>query len=129
MSFTLPELPYAKDALEPHIDARTMEIHHDKHHAGYTAKLNAAIEGTDLAGKSIGEILAGVSGHSTGVRNNGGGFYNHSLFWEVMSPNGEANLPEIWPTRSMRNSVHSMLLKKLFQVLQLLSLDQDGPGS
>lgn len=88
MSFTLPNLPYAKDALEPHIDARTMEIHHDKHHAGYTAKLNAAIEGTDLAGKSIGEILAGVSGHSTGVRNNGGGFYNHSLFWEVMSPDG-----------------------------------------
>ncbi len=88
MAFSLPELPYAKDALEPHIDARTMEIHHGKHHAGYTSKLNAAIEGTDLEGKSIIDILAGVSGHGAGVRNNGGGFYNHSLFWEIMSPAG-----------------------------------------
>lgn len=88
MAFTLPDLPYAKDALAPHIDARTMEIHHDKHHAGYTSKLNAAIEGTPLANKSIEEILAGVSGHSSGVRNNGGGFYNHSLFWTIMSPDG-----------------------------------------
>lgn len=88
MAFTLPSLPYAHDALEPHIDARTMEIHHGKHHNGYTTKLNAAIEGTDLEGQSIEAILAGVSGHSTGVRNNGGGFYNHSLFWQVMSPNG-----------------------------------------
>ncbi len=90
MAFTLPDLPYAYDALEPHIDARTMEIHHGKHHAGYTSKLNAAIEGTDLADKSIEDILANVSKHSTGVRNNGGGFYNHRLFWEVMSPNGSA---------------------------------------
>ena len=90
MAFQLPDLPYAFDALEPHIDARTMEIHHDKHHAGYTKKLNAAIEGTDLEGKSIEDILADVSKHSTAVRNNGGGFYNHSLFWEVMSPNGSA---------------------------------------
>ena len=88
MAFQLPALPYAKDALEPHIDARTMEIHHGKHHAGYTNKLNAAIEGTDLEGKSIEDILANVSAHSTGVRNNGGGFYNHSLFWAVMSPDG-----------------------------------------
>ncbi|MCL4109263.1 UNVERIFIED_CONTAM: hypothetical protein GTU68_063031 [Idotea baltica] len=88
MAFTLPELPYAKDALEPHIDARTMEIHHDKHHAGYTSKLNAAIEGSALAGKSIEEILAEVSGLGAGVRNNGGGFYNHSLFWTILSPNG-----------------------------------------
>ena len=87
MSFKLPELPYAYDALEPHIDARTMEIHHSKHHAGYTSKLNAAIEGTDLAGKNIEEILANVDGNAA-VRNNGGGFYNHSLFWSVMSPNG-----------------------------------------
>jgi Fe-Mn family superoxide dismutase len=87
MSFKLPELPYAYDALEPHIDARTMEIHHSKHHAGYTNKLNAAIEGTDLASKSIEEILANVDGNAA-VRNNGGGFYNHSLFWSVMSPNG-----------------------------------------
>jgi len=87
MAFELPSLPYAHDALEPHIDARTMEIHHGKHHAGYTAKLNAAVEGTELEGKSIEEIL--TSGTlSVGIRNNGGGFYNHRLFWEVMSPNG-----------------------------------------
>lgn len=88
MAFELPALPYAYDALEPHIDARTMEIHHGKHHAGYTAKLNAAIKGTDLDGKAIEDILANVSAHGAGVRNNGGGFYNHSLFWSVMSPNG-----------------------------------------
>jgi superoxide dismutase, Fe-Mn family len=88
MAFNLPDLPYAFDALEPHIDAQTMQIHHDKHHAGYTKKLNAAIEGTGLEGKDIEGILAEVSKHSTGVRNNGGGYYNHNLFWEVMSPNG-----------------------------------------
>lgn len=91
MSFELPKLPYDYDALEPHIDARTMEIHHSKHHNGYTTKLNAAIEGTDLANRSIEDILKNVSKHSTGVRNNGGGFYNHSLFWKVMSPNGGGN--------------------------------------
>ncbi len=88
MAFTLPELPYAYDALEPHIDARTMEIHHSKHHAGYTNNLNAAIEGTDLENKSIEEILANVSNYSPAVRNNGGGYYNHDLFWKVMSPDG-----------------------------------------
>lgn len=88
MAFQLPALPYATDALEPNIDTRTMEIHHGKHHAGYTSKLNAAIEGTDLEGQSIEAILANVSAHSTAVRNNGGGFYNHSLFWSIMSPNG-----------------------------------------
>ncbi len=88
MAFKLPDLPYAYDALEPHIDARTMEIHHGKHHAGYTSKLNAAIEGTELEGKTIEQILAGAKDGSAGVRNNGGGFYNHSLFWKVMSPNG-----------------------------------------
>jgi Fe-Mn family superoxide dismutase len=86
MSFELPQLPYAYDALEPNIDARTMEIHHSKHHAGYTAKLNAAIEGSDLAHKSIEDILGGEL--SPAVRNNGGGYYNHCLFWTVMSPNG-----------------------------------------
>ena len=86
MSFELPQLSYAYDALEPHIDARTMEIHHGKHHAGYTAKLNAAIEGTDLDGQSIESILGGEL--SASVRNNGGGYYNHCLFWSVMSPNG-----------------------------------------
>lgn len=86
MAFQLPELGYAYDALEPNIDARTMEIHHGKHHAGYTAKLNAAIEGTDLDGQSIESILGGEL--SAAVRNNGGGYYNHCLFWSVMSPNG-----------------------------------------
>jgi len=88
MAFKLPDLPYAFDALEPHIDARTMEIHHGKHHAGYTKKLNAAIEGTELEGMKIEDILANVSKYSTAVRNNGGGYYNHSLFWKVMSPDG-----------------------------------------
>ena len=87
MAFELPNLPYAHDALEPHIDAQTMEIHHGKHHAGYTAKLNAAIEGTDMAGKSIEELITNHADNGA-VRNNGGGYYNHCLFWEVMSPNG-----------------------------------------
>jgi Fe-Mn family superoxide dismutase len=100
MAFELPDLPYAKDALEPHIDARTMEIHHDKHHAGYTRKLNNAIEGTELEDKSIEEILAEVSKHSSAVRNNGGGFYNHSLFWTVMSPNGGGE-----PTGELANDI------------------------
>ena len=90
MNFKLPDLPYAHDALEPHIDSRTMEIHHGKHHAGYTSKLNAAIEGTDMEGKSIENIL--TSGTlSAGIRNNGGGYYNHRMFWQVMSPNGGGN--------------------------------------
>lgn len=88
MAFELPNLPYAYDALEPHIDARTMEIHHTKHHNGYTTKLNAAIKGTDLDGKSIEAILKGLDMDNSAVRNNGGGFYNHSLFWTILSPNG-----------------------------------------
>ncbi|WP_397302748.1 superoxide dismutase [Nonlabens ulvanivorans] len=88
MAFELPKLNYAYDALEPHIDARTMEIHHSKHHNGYTTKLNNAIEGTDLEGKSIEDILTNLDMENKAVRNNGGGFYNHRLFWEVMSPNG-----------------------------------------
>ncbi len=88
MSFTLPELPYAHDALEPHIDARTMEIHHGKHHAGYTKKLNAAIEGTDNESKSIEDLCIMADSLGTAVRNNGGGYYNHCLFWEIMNPNG-----------------------------------------
>tara|TARA_B100000524_G_scaffold311504_1_gene188088 strand:- start:58 stop:651 length:594 start_codon:yes stop_codon:yes gene_type:complete len=86
MSFELPKLSYAYDALEPHIDARTMEIHHSKHHAGYTTKLNVAIEGTSYVGQSIETILA--SELSPGLRNNGGGYYNHCLFWSIISPNG-----------------------------------------
>jgi len=88
MAFELPALPYAYDALEPHMDARTMEIHHSKHHNAYTAKLNGAIEGTDLDGKSIEEILGDLDMDNAAVRNNGGGYFNHDLFWKVMSPNG-----------------------------------------
>ena len=88
MAFELPQLPYAYDALEPHVDARTMEIHHTKHHNAYTTNLNAAIAGTDLEGKSIEAIMANLDMNNMAVRNNGGGFYNHNLFWTVMSPNG-----------------------------------------
>ena len=86
MAFELPKLNYAYDALEPNIDARTMEIHHSKHHNGYTTKLNAAISGTALENESIESILSSLDMSNKAVRNNGGGFYNHSLFWEVMSP-------------------------------------------
>lgn len=93
MAFELPNLPYEFDALEPHIDKETMEIHHDKHHNTYVTKLNAAIEGTDLENKSIEEIIANLdsvpSDIQTAVRNNGGGHLNHSLFWQILSPNSE----------------------------------------
>jgi Fe-Mn family superoxide dismutase len=88
MAFELPSLPYAYDALEPNIDARTMEIHHSKHHNGYTTNLNNAIADTPLADQSIEEILSGLDLNNKAVRNNGGGFYNHRLFWNIMSPNG-----------------------------------------
>jgi len=101
MSFDLPQLKYAHDALEPHIDARTMEIHHGKHHQGYTNNLNAAIEGTDLEEKSIDSILENLDMNNKAVRNNGGGFFNHSLFWEVMSPNGGGE-----PTGELANAIH-----------------------
>ncbi len=88
MAFELPKLPYAHDALEPHIDARTMEIHHGKHHNGYTTKLNDAIAGTAHEGASIESILKNLDMDNAAVRNNGGGYYNHCLFWEVMHPDG-----------------------------------------
>jgi len=88
MAFEQPKLKYAFDALEPSIDKETMEIHYGKHHAGYTNKLNAAVEGTDLEGKNIENILMNLDKSNSAVRNNGGGFFNHNLFWEVMSPNG-----------------------------------------
>ncbi|HAX68674.1 MAG TPA: superoxide dismutase, partial [Anaerolineae bacterium] len=93
MAFELPKLPYAYDALEPHIDARTMEIHHTKHHQTYITNLNGAIEKTpELAGKSLEELLSDLNAIPEGVRmvvrNHGGGTYNHNLFWEVMGPNG-----------------------------------------
>lgn len=92
MAFELPKLKYAYDALEPHIDARTMEIHYTKHHQGYTTNLNAAIDGTELAGKTIENILTNLDMDNKAVRNNGGGFYNHSLFWEVINPEGKGSL-------------------------------------
>ena len=88
MAFELPKLAYAYDALEPYIDAKTMEIHHGKHHNGYTTNLNAAIAGTDLDGKSIEALLTNLDMNNAAVRNNGGGFYNHKLFWEILSPKG-----------------------------------------
>lgn len=102
MAFKLPDLPYAHNALEPHIDETTMKIHHGKHHAGYTNNLNAAIEGTALESKSIEDILAQISKHSGAVRNNGGGYYNHCLFWEIMSPDGGGN-----PTGALADAINS----------------------
>lgn len=100
MGFNLPDLPYAHNALEPNIDELTMQIHHGKHHAGYTNNLNAAIEGSDLEGKTIEEILAGVDGNAA-IRNNGGGYYNHCLFWKAMSPNGGGN-----PTGAVADAIN-----------------------
>ena len=88
MAFELPQLPYAYDALEPHIDAKTMEIHHSKHHNGYTTKLNGALEGSGMESDKIESILENLDMNNAALRNNGGGYYNHSLFWEVMGPNG-----------------------------------------
>jgi len=102
MAFELPKLPYAYDALEPHIDARTMEIHHGKHHNGYTTNLNNAIAGTDLEGQTIESILASLDASNGAVRNNGGGFYNHRLFWNVMSPNGGGT-----PTGALADAINS----------------------
>ncbi len=87
MAFELPSLPYAFDALEPHFDARTMEIHHGKHHNAYVTNLNNAIAGTELEGKSLEELMK-VAGSNTAVRNNGGGHWNHSMFWQILSPTG-----------------------------------------
>jgi Fe-Mn family superoxide dismutase len=88
MAFELPQLPYAKDALEPHIDAKTMEIHHGKHHNGYTTKLNGALEGTRIESDTIETLLENLDMNNAALRNNGGGYYNHCLFWEVIGPNG-----------------------------------------
>ena len=92
MSFTLPQLDYAYDALEPHIDSRTMEIHHSKHHQGYTNKLNAAIEGTNQESKNIRQILTDLDMNNMALRNNAGGYFNHKLFWEIMNPNNKTEM-------------------------------------
>lgn len=102
MAFTLPVLPYAFDALEPHIDARTMEIHHGKHHNAYVTNLNAAVAGTEWESKSLEEILANISKLSPAVRNNGGGHWNHSFFWQIMGPNGGGN-----PTGEVATAIDS----------------------
>jgi Fe-Mn family superoxide dismutase len=102
MAFELPKLPYAHDALEPHVDARTMEIHHGKHHNGYTTNLNNALEGFGIEGKSIEVILKNMDMNNDALRNNAGGFYNHSLFWEVMSPNGGGK-----PSGSLADAIKS----------------------
>ena len=92
MSFTLPQLDYAYDALEPHIDSRTMEIHHSKHHQGYTNKLNAAIERTNQESKNIRQILTDLDMNNMALRNNAGGYFNHKLFWEIMNPNNKTEI-------------------------------------
>lgn len=106
MSYTLPKLPYEYSALEPNIDSKTMEIHHGKHHQGYTNNLNGAIEGTELEGKSIEDILGNLDMNNGSVRNNGGGYFNHSLFWEIMSPNG-GGLPTGELADAINNSFES----------------------
>ena len=100
MSFVLPNLDYAYDALEPLIDARTMEIHHSKHHGGYTNNLNNLVAGTVLEGKTIEEVLAAVENHPAGVRNNAGGFYNHNLYWKVLTPGGSKE-----PTGDLKDAI------------------------
>ena len=102
MAFTLPALSYSNDALEPNIDTKTMEIHHGKHHNGYTTKLNTSIEGSDLENKSIEEILKNIDMGNAALRNNGGGYFNHCLFWESMSPNGGG-----LPTGSLLEAINS----------------------
>ena len=102
MSFELPQLPYAYDDLDPYIDAKTMEIHHGKHHGGYTSKLNAALEGLEIANDSIENILKKMDMNNSALRNNGGGYFNHCLFWEIMSPNGGGN-----PSGSLKNAIDS----------------------
>ncbi|HEY0262040.1 MAG TPA: superoxide dismutase [Chitinophagales bacterium] len=104
MAFTLPALKYAFDALEPHIDAKTMEIHHDKHHAAYVNNLNAALTGTENEGKSLEELLANISKLPPAVRNNGGGHYNHSLFWEILAPNAGGT-----PTGKLADAINADL--------------------
>lgn len=94
MSYTLPALPYANNALEPFIDSETMEIHHDRHHKGYVDNLNKAIEGTDAADLSLEDLMKNISKYPAGVRNNGGGHFNHSLFWTVLSPNLNNDTPQ-----------------------------------
>ncbi|MEQ9438398.1 MAG: superoxide dismutase [Cyclobacteriaceae bacterium] len=124
MSFELPSLPYAYDALEPNIDAQTMEIHHTKHHNAYVTKLNGAIEGTDAADASLEDIIKNVSNYSAGVRNNGGGHYNHSFFWPLLSANGGS------PTGKLAEAINSTFgsLDKLKEEFNNAAATRFGSG-
>ena len=128
MAFELPTLPYAYDALEPHIDARTMEIHHGKHHAGYTSKLNAAIEGTEMEGKDIEALLADHSDNGA-VRNNGGGYYNHTLFGASCHPMAAERLRAIWRQPLIPTSVVGMHSSRPLPMQRPPDSVQDGRGS
>jgi superoxide dismutase, Fe-Mn family len=114
MAFTLPNLPYDFTALEPHVDARTMEIHHGKHHAAYVNNLNAAVQGTDMEGKTLEELMAGISKLPPAVRNNGGGHWNHSMFWEIMAPNAGGEPSGDLASKIVKNFGSFDEMKKLF---------------
>lgn len=125
MAFELPKLHYGYEALEPHIDAKTMEIHHSKHHAAYVNNLNNALQGTENENKKIEEIMAGVSSYPVAVRNNGGGHYNHTLFWEILKPNGGGN-----PTGDLADAInkHFGSYDKLKESLSNAGLTRFGSG-
>ena len=128
MAHNLPDLPYAHDALEPHIDAETMGIHHGKHHNAYVTNLNKAIEGTDMADKSIEDLMKGLDMSNTAVRNNGGGHYNHSLFWTVMAPKAGGN-----PSGELAEAINSAFgsfdaFKETFAKAAATRLVAAGPG-
>ena len=124
MSFTLPALPYAFNALEPHIDARTMEIHHGKHHQAYITNLNNALAGTPAENLSIEEICNNISKYPVAVRNNGGGHYNHTLFWSIMSPNGGA------PSEALMNAINADLggMDKMKEDFNKAAITRFGSG-
>lgn len=125
MKYTLPELPYAHDALEPHIDSETMTIHHTKHHQGYVDKLNAAIEGTDAANETLEDTLRSISKYEPGVRNNAGGHYNHTLFWNVLSPNAKTA-----PEGKLAEEINTVFgsLEKFKEQFTQAALTQFGSG-
>jgi len=125
MAFELPALPYATDALEPHIDKETMEIHHGRHHKAYVDNLNKAIEGTDAANQSLEEINKNISKYSTAVRNNGGGHYNHDLFWSILSANGGGE-----PSGELANAVNEAFgsFDELKKQLQAAGASRFGSG-
>ena len=124
MSHTLPPLGYGFDALEPHIDAQTMQIHHDKHHQAYVDNLNKALDGTDGAGKSLEELMANISAYAPAVRNNGGGHYNHSLFWEILGNNGSQ------PTGALAQAINDTFgsLDSLIEKMSTAGATRFGSG-